>query len=393
MKKLSSFFTRSVRAGEDHSRNHGALSVPIYNASVYAFEDADIAAAVHNFEAPGYFYGKLGNPTQQALEETVCELESGDGAICFASGMAAISAAILGLAKTGDHIVAPRSMYATTTLLLNHLAERYGFEVTYIDDSSAASYASASRTSTRIFWIETPSNPLLNITDLPAVAAVAKEKNIYTVADNTFASPFNQNPLEHGVDVVVHSATKYLGGHSDLTAGLLVGTDNALVDGIRHSTAKLLGGSISPDVAALVLRGIKTLAVRMRQHNDNAYALAHMLSDHSKIESVFYPGLSDHPGHETARDQMRGFGGIVSFDVGTQDAGKRFVNAVRFCILATSLGGVETIVQHSASMTHATLDPETRRAAGVADGLIRLSAGIEDVDDIGSDILQALDKV
>jgi methionine-gamma-lyase len=392
MMQEKSFFTKAVHAGENRTENHGAVSVPIYTASVFAFTDADEGAAIHNYQKEGYFYGRLGNPTQTALEKAVAVLENGEDALAFASGMAAVSAAVLTLVKTGEHIVAPESMYSTTTNFLRHLAENFGIETTFVDATDSKNYAQAVRPNTKLFWIETPSNPLLKITEFSTVVEIAEEKGIATVADNTFATPFNQRPLDFGVNAVIHSATKYFGGHSDLTAGLMVGK-REIVDRARHTISKLHGGNIAPQVAWLVLRGIKTLALRMERHNHNAYAIANMLASHPKVAEVFYPALTSHPQHEIAKRQMSGFGGMISFDVGGVAEGKRLVNNVKVCTLATSLGGVETILQHSASMTHATLSSEERLKAGVTDGLIRLSVGIEDAQDLISDLESALDKV
>jgi methionine-gamma-lyase len=390
---MSSIFTRAVHAGDDHDSHYGALSVPIYPASVFAFPDADEGAAIHNELKPGYYYGRLGNPTEDALNRAMAELESAEAALSFASGMAAVSATILSLVQTGEHIVAPASGYATTMNLLHYLEGNFGIDVSFVDASDAQNYANAIRPKTRMLWIETPSNPLLTVTDLEAVVTIARDRSLLTVADNTFATPFNQRPCELGVDLVLHSATKYLGGHSDLTAGAVVGRQD-LIKTIRNAATKYFGGNIAPQVAWLVLRGLKTLALRMERHNNNAYALADMLARHPKVKTAFYPGLAAHPTHDVARKQMApGFGGMISFDVGTVDAGKRFVNAVKLCTLATSLGGVETIVQHSASMTHATLTSEERQKAGVTDGMIRLSVGIEDIEDLEQDISHALERV
>jgi methionine-gamma-lyase len=388
-----SIYTRTVHAGEDHSQHFGALSVPIYPASVYAFSDADEGAAIHNEEKEGYYYGRLGNPTQDALEAAMVDLEGAESALALASGMAAISAAVLTLVKSGEHIVAPESMYSTTTNLLHHLRERFQIATSFIDATEAKNYEAAIKPTTRLFWIETPTNPLVNITDIETVTSVARENGIATVADNTFATPFNQRPLDLGVDAVIHSATKYLGGHSDLTAGVLAGSSE-IVDAARHGASKFYGGNIAPQVAWLVLRGIKTLGLRMERHNANASMIANVLGDHPKIAAVHYPGLASHKNHDIAKSQMPGgFGGMIGFDLGSARAGKTFANNVRLCTLATSLGGVETILQHSASMTHAALSSEERVKAGVTDGLIRLSVGIEDVNDLIEDITQALDKV
>ena len=384
-----SFFTLSVHAGEDRTANFGALSVPIYPASVFAFEDADEGIAIHNYEKEGYFYGRLGNPTVDALERTVAELEIGEAGLAFASGMAAVSAAAFTLVGSGDHVVAPESMYSTTTNFLNHIGDAFGVETTFVDAEDAEAYAAAIRPNTKMFWVESPSNPLVRITDIAEVAAIGKKAGVATVVDNTFATPFNQRPLELGADLVIHSATKYLGGHSDLTAGVMVGRRD-LVEKARHGAAKFYGGNIAPQVAWLVLRGIKTLGLRMERHNANASALANMLMEHPKITAVYYPGLEDHQNHEIAKRQMRGFGGMLGVDVGAAEAAKSLVNNLKVCTFATSLGGVETLIQPVALMTHATLSPEERAAAGVSEGLLRISVGIENLDDICQDIYDAL---
>lgn len=387
-----SFYTSAVHAGENHVEFHGALSVPIYPASVYAFPDADEGALIHSEEKAGYYYGRLGNPTQHALESAVSELENAEAALALASGMAAVSAAVFTVVKSGDHIVAPASGYSTTANFLRHI-ERFGIETTFVDATNAESYRNAVRQNTKLFWIETPSNPLVQITDIAAVSSIAKEHSITTVADNTFATPFNQRPLDLGIDAVIHSATKYLGGHSDLTAGVLTGKSE-VVEAARKGANKYYGGNIAPQVAWLVLRGIKTLALRMERHNSNAYAIADMLSKHPKVKAVYYPGLMSHKNHEIAKQQMsRGFGGMIGFDLGTIVAGKIFVNSVKLCTLATSLGGVETVLQHSATMTHSTFSREQLLEAGITDGLIRLSVGIENEGDLIEDITRALDKI
>ena len=387
-----SFETLAVHAGEDLTQNHGSVSIPVYNASVFAFSDADEGAAFHTGQKEGYFYGRLGNPTQTALEKAVAKLENGEDAYALASGMAAVSAAILSNVKSGDHIVAPDSMYSTTTLFLREIGERFGIKTNFVDATNAENYRDALRENTKLIWIETPSNPLLKITDIEATANIAKENNIISIIDNTFATPYNQQPLKLGIDLVIHSATKYFGGHSDLTAGLIVGKKD-LVENARQTIGKLFGGNIAPQVSWLVLRGIKTLALRMEKHNKNASAIADMLNNHPKVTATFYPGLENHPNHEIADKQMSGFGGMIAFDVGGVEAGKTLVNNVKVCTLATSLGGVETIIQHSASMTHATLSREERQKAGVTDGLIRLSVGIESADDLITDLENALKKI
>jgi methionine-gamma-lyase len=388
-----SIYTKAVHAGSSNGEHFGALSVPIYNASTFELPDADEGAAIHNEEKPGYYYGRLGNPTQSALESAMAELEGADAAIALASGMAAVSGLVLSLLSTGDHIVAPVSGYSTTANFLNYISEHFGISATFIDARKASNYEDALQENTKLLWVETPSNPLLNITDIKAVADIARKREIYCVVDNTFATPFNQRPLTLGAHAVIHSATKYLGGHSDVTGGIVAG-DAELIERVRKGANKFFGGNISPNAAWLVLRGIKTLALRMERHNTNAFAVAHMLTDDPAVSAVHYPGLQSHFAHETAVRQMSpGFGGMVSFDLSGFDAGKAFINNVRLCKLATSLGGVETIVQHSASMTHATLSPEERAKAGISDGLIRLSVGIESAEDLIADIRQALGHI
>jgi methionine-gamma-lyase len=388
-----SFETLAVHAGAEPVEKHfGAVSVPIYNASLYAFSDAESGGKIHNYEAEGYFYSRLGNPTTDALEKALCELEKGEDALCFASGMAAITTTILGLVQTGAHIVAPESHYATTNAFFSFLGENFGVETTFVDAANPENYRLAARRNTRIFYIETPANPALQITDIAEVARAAREKNIISIADNTFATPYNQNPLLLGVDLVVHSATKYLGGHSDLSAGAIVGK-REIVDKIRHSTMKLFGGCLAPNTAWLVLRGIKTLALRMEKHNSNAVEIARFLATHPKVKAVFHPSLPTHPNHETAKKQMRGFGGMIAFDVGTIDAGKTFLNNLKLVRMATSLGGVESIAQHSASMTNANTPKDIREKAGITDGLIRLSVGIENAEDLIEDLRRSLENI
>jgi methionine-gamma-lyase len=387
--KQGPFHTLAVHAGEDREAHFGALSVPIYNASVYAFPDAEEGAAIHNEFKHGYYYGRLGNPTTEALEMAVAGLESGESGLAFASGMAAVNAAVMANIRSGDHIIAPVSMYSTTMNLFRHLSESLKIDVSYVDAANSENYRDALQPNTKLLWLESPSNPLLKITDLRAAVEIARSVNAITVADNTFATAFNQRPIELGVDIVIHSGTKYLGGHSDLTAGLLV-TSVERAKHIRSVATKLFGGTIAPQVAWLVLRGIKTLALRMERHNSNAYALADMLSMDPRVKAVYYPGLASHENHEVAARQMSGFGGMVSFDLGSIDAGKSFVNNVKLAALATSLGGVETLVQHAASMTHASIPAEDRRRAGISDGLIRMSVGIEYLEDLKADISSAI---
>lgn len=385
-------YTTAVHAGENPKAYLGAMSVPIYNAAVYAFPDAEQGAAIHEGEQPGYFYGRISNPTQDALESALCELERGEAALAFASGMAAISTTLFTLLKTGDHIIAPESLYATTNALLSGMLEPFGVAVTYVDASESENYRKTIRPQTRVLYLESPANPTLKLVDIKAVVEIAKENDLVTVMDNTFATPFNQRPLEYGVDAVVHSATKYLGGHGDLMAGALIGSKE-IVSKARWHTNKILGGVITPNTAWLVLRGIKTLALRMERHNENGLKVAQSLSSHPKVKAVYYPGLPTHHQHELAKKQMNGFGGMIAFDVGGVEEGRRLVNNLKLCALAVSLGDVATLIQHSASMTHASVPRTQRLAVGITDGLLRLSVGIERAEDIIDDLAGALDFV
>lgn len=384
-----SFSTLVVHADQDREAHFGAVSVPIYSSSVFAFNDVEEGIAIHNHEKAGYYYGRMGNPTAAAFEAAVSRLESAEAAAAFASGMAAISGTITAFVGNGDQVIAPTSMYSTTTNLLKFLNSRFGIDVVFADAADTSAFTSTITEKTRLIWLETPSNPLLDISDIRAISEAAHQFGAIVAVDNTFATPFNQRPLELGADVVIHSATKYLGGHSDLTAGVLAGKSD-LVNRVRETTFRYFGGNIAPQVAWLALRGIKTLALRMERHNSNASVLAAELSGNPGIKRVYYPGLPGHRNHDIASSQMSGFGGMLSFDLGSAEAAKRFVSNVNLCTFATSLGGVETIVQPVALMTHATLSPAERAQSGISEGLIRMSVGIEDIEDIRRDIFDAL---
>ncbi len=387
-----SIYTKAVHAGDDPESNLGSLAVPVYQSAVFTFPDAEQGAAIHEGEQPGYFYGRMGNPTQAALEKALCELEGGSAAMAFSSGMAAISTTLFTLLKPGDHIVAPKSLYATTLHLLNKMLAPMGVDVTLIDATNAGNYADSTTPKTKVYYLESPSNPTLQLIDIQKVAKLAHDHQITTVMDSTFATPYNQRPLALGVDAVVHSATKYLGGHGDLTAGVVIGSDQ-LVDEIRWHTNKILGGVIGPNTAWLVLRGLKTLALRMERHNANAMQVAKFLEQNSKVKKVYYPGLESHPQHDLAKQQMQGYGGMIAFDVGGVEQGRSLVDNLKLCSLAVSLGDVATLIQHSASMTHASIPREQRLAAGITDGLIRLSVRIEYSDDIIADLDRGLASV
>lgn len=384
--------TLAVHAGADPEAFHGSLSVPIYQSSVFRLRDVAHGAAVHEGDARGFFYGRMGTPTQSALEAALAELEGGDAALALASGMSAISSVLLALVEPGEHLVVSDVLYTSMAALLRDLVEPSGVRVTRVDLTDLHALERAIEPATRAVYLETPSNPMLSIVDIEAVAAVAHAQRAHVVVDNTFATPINQQPLAFGADVVVHSVTKYIGGHGDLVAGAIVSTAE-IVDRVRWSTLRLLGGAIAPHTAWLALRGVRTLALRMGRHNANAQSIAAFLEERDGVARVHYPGLRAHPGHSIARRQMRGFGGVVSFDVGGLERARRLVESLRLITLGVSLGDVATLIQPAAALTQASLTEEEKHRAGISPGLIRLSVGIEDAGDLIDDLDHALDHM
>jgi methionine-gamma-lyase len=366
-----------------------SVSLPVYQTSTFRFDTVEEGAALGTDRGEGWYYTRWGNPTTRLFEERMALLEGGEDALAAASGMGAISTALLTLVEPGSHLVSPRAVYQATYELLAGVLPKYGVEVTLVDSVDVGAYERAVRASTSLLYIETPNNPLMQVTDISGVVALARRIGAATVADNTFASPFNQNPIALGVDLVVHSATKYLGGHSDVSAGVIVGRGELIAQAKR--TLRVLGPVLDPFASWLLLRGLKTLGLRVERHNQNAQRLAEFLAAHPQVEKVNYPGLAGHPGHALARQQMRGFGGMLSFEVrGGFQAGVRCVEALRTCILAVSLGGVETLVTHPASTSSVGIPREERERAGITDGLIRVSVGLEDAGDLVADFDQAL---
>ncbi|MDK2878665.1 MAG: methionine-gamma-lyase [Thermoanaerobacteraceae bacterium] len=387
------FNTKAIHAGQKPCPVTGAHVTPIYQTSTFVFKDVDQGARRFAGEEWGYIYTRLGNPTEAELEEKMAALEGGEAAIATASGMAAISTVLLSLLKKGDHIVGGSTLYGCTHSLISELLPEYGIEVTLVDTSDLANIEKAMRPNTKVVYVETPANPTLKLVDLKGAADIAHRYGALLVVDNTFMSPYLQRPIEHGADVVVHSATKYIGGHGDVIAGIIVGPRD-LLNTMRIPYLKDFGGIISPFDAWLLLRGLKTLGVRMERHCQNAMKIAEYLEGHPMIERVYYPGLKSHPQHELAAEQMDGFGGMICFEVkGGLEAGKVLMNSVRLITLAVSLGCVDSLIEHPASMTHSPVPPEERLKAGITDGLVRLSVGIEDVEDIIADLDQALKKV
>jgi cystathionine beta-lyase/cystathionine gamma-synthase len=374
------FSTKAIHAGIEADPTTGSLMTPIHLTSTFLQEELG--------KDKGYVYSRVANPTRTVLEKNIAALENGKHGMAFASGMAA-EAAIFHLVKAGDHVVVSRNVYGGTYRLARLVLEDFGLKFDFVDTTEIQSAKESIRPTTRLMFIETPTNPTMEITDLRAIAKLAKSRKVLTVVDNTFATPYLQNPLDLGIDIVLHSATKYLNGHSDMLGGLVVVNDAKIAERLRF-IQKSVGGIMSPFEAWMCIRGIKTLAVRMARHDANAIEVAAFLNTHRKIKKVHYPGLVAHPQHWLARKQMRGFGGIISFDLGSLDKAKKFLKSVRLCALAESLGGVESLISHPATMTHASVPPEERQRIGVTDGLVRISVGIEDLDDIIDDLKQAL---
>ena len=375
------FGTRAIHAGQVPDATTGAVMTPIYYTSTYAQQ----APGVHK----GFEYSRTHNLTRFALEANLASLEGGSAGLCFASGLAATST-LLQLFDTGTHVIACDDLYGGTFRLFDKVYRRLGFEFTYVDPLRGPSaVAAAMRPATRLVWVESPTNPLLKIVDIAAIAQICKQRGALLAVDNTFATPYFQRPLELGADVVAHSVTKYLNGHSDVVAGALIFKDNALRDRLAF-LQNAAGGVPSPMDSFLVMRGTKTLHVRMERHDHNARALASWLERHPQVEKVIYPGLASHPQHALAAKQMRGFGGMIGFVLaGGLDATRRFLSACQIFTLAESLGGVESLIEHPAIMTHASVPPERRAELGIADGFIRLSVGIEDLADLQADLERA----
>jgi methionine-gamma-lyase len=389
--KKHRFATNVVHAGQEPDPSTGSVAVPIYQTSTFAFRDVEQGARRFTGAEEGYIYTRLGNPTIRALEISLTELEEGEDARACASGMAAINIAVLSLVNKGDHVVTTDSLYGGTAKLFSDILPKFGVHFTFVDLSEPKNVEGAMRENTKIIYVETPSNPTMKLTDIEAVSKIAKENGITTMVDNTFMSPYFQQPLKLGADVSIHSLTKYLSGHSDVIGGAIIASKAiiGLIDPILTNT----GATLGPFEAWLTLRGIKTLAVRLDRHNENALKIAKFLETHPKVEKVHYPGLPSHPQHELAKKQMSGFGGVLSFELkGGLEAGRKLMNSVRLCTLAVSLGAVETLIEHPASMTHVIVPKEERLKTGITDSLVRLAVGIEDADDIISDLDQALEK-
>lgn len=386
--------TATVHTGYDSSSHHGSLAVPLYQTSTYAFDTAEQGARRFSGEEEGGIYSRLGNPTVRVLEERMTMLENGAGSLAFGSGMAAVSAILTHLTKTGDHIVCSRGIYGCTFGLLGIMEKKYNITHSLTPMGTEEEIEAAITPDTVCIYIESPINPTMELADLRAVEAVAKRHKLKIVVDNTFASPYLQNPIDFGADFVLHSATKYINGHGDVIAGLLTGKDKEEIDAIRGSVQKDYGGIISPFDAWLLIRGVKTLSVRMQRHTENATRLMEYLKTQDLVETVFYPFDENNPQVEIAKNQMSAGGGLVSFTIkGGQPVAQAFMNHLKLIKIAVSLGDAETLIQHPTTMTHSGVPAEDREKMGISDGLLRLSAGLEYADDIITDLEQAFLQV
>ncbi|HYM78341.1 MAG TPA: PLP-dependent aspartate aminotransferase family protein [Candidatus Dormibacteraeota bacterium] len=385
MKKVKElgFATRAIHCGQEPDPLTGAVTVPIYPTSTYVQQGIG--------EHKGYEYSRVSNPTRTRLEQNLCALEGGVAARVFSSGMAAIHA-IVTMLKSGDHVVCGNDLYGGTPRLFNQVMSGFGLEFNYVDTSEAANVEDAIRKNTRMVYVETPTNPLMRLSDLAAISAICRRKKVELVVDNTFMSPYFQQPLALGADLVVHSTTKFLNGHSDGLGGVVVCAKQEHADKLAF-LQKASGAILSPFECWLVLRGVKTLAARMEIHDRSGRIVADFLSKHKKVKAVFYPGLKDHPQHALAKRQMSGFGSMITFETGSRNNANKMLKRVRVCSLGESLGGVETLISHPATMTHAALGAKGRKAIGITDGLVRISVGVEDVDDILDDLDQALKAI
>tara|TARA_B100000809_G_scaffold226713_1_gene238545 strand:- start:3235 stop:4428 length:1194 start_codon:yes stop_codon:yes gene_type:complete len=391
-KKLA-FSTRAVHSGYQSSENQGSLNPPIYMTSTFCFDTVEQGAARFSGEESGHFYSRISNPTQAVLETRLADLEDGEAALATASGMGAISATFWTIVSPGDHVLVDKTVYGCTFSFMEHGLKKFGIEVTYVDFTKHDEINAALQSNTRVVYFESPVNPSMRILDIHQISILVKDysNDIQIVVDNTYCTPALQRPLTMGADIVVHSATKYLGGHGDLIAGAVVGRTN-MIENIRlHGLKDMTGAVISPINVFLVLRGIKTLQLRMERHCQNAQIVAEMLEAHSAVESTYYPGLPSDSGHQLAKRQMDGFGGMIAFELKAGFRGAvKTLNALQLIKRAVSLGDAETLIQHPASMTHSTYSPEQQEMHGITQGLIRISVGLECVDDILADLNQAL---
>lgn len=385
--------TKAIHAGRINDEQFGSLATPLYQTSTFIFDNAQQGADRFAGESEGFIYTRLGNPTTRQLEMRVAAMEGMEDAAATATGMAAVSAALLTNLQAGDHMISSKAVYGCSFALMNHMLKKFGIEVTFVDMTEPDNINAAVKENTKLIFLETPINPNLVVLDLEKICAIAKKHQLLSIVDNTFLTPVLQQPAKFGADIVIHSATKYLNGHGDVVAGIVCGS-NEMISDIKLTTLKDIGATMSPHDAWLIMRGIKTLPIRMERHCNNAQAVAEFLEQHPAVAQVYYPGLKSHPGHKFIGNQMKAAGGVIAFELNTDlKGGADFINNMQLFSIAVSLGDAESLIQHPASMTHSPYEPEERAEAGITDSLIRISVGLEHVDDIIADLSQSLAKV
>lgn len=385
--------TQAIHAGRINDEQFGSLSTPLYQTSTFIFDNAQQGADRFAGESEGFIYTRLGNPTTRQLEMRVAAMEGMEDAAATATGMAAVSAALLTNLQAGDHIISSKAVYGCSFALMNHMLKKFAIEVTFVDMTVPENINAAVQENTKLIFLETPINPNLVVLDLTKICAIAKKHKLLSIVDNTFLTPVLQQPAKFGADIVIHSATKYLNGHGDVVAGIVCGSSE-MISNIKLTTLKDIGATMSPHDAWLIMRGIKTLPIRMERHCNNAQQVAEFLEQHEAVSQVYYPGLKSHPGNKFIGTQMKAAGGVIAFELNTDlKGGSNFIDNMQLFSIAVSLGDAESLIQHPASMTHSPYEPEERAAAGITDSLIRISVGLENVTDIIADLSQALAKV
>lgn len=382
--------TQAIHSGRINDEQFGSLATPLYQTSTFIFDDAQQGADRFAGEADGYIYSRLGNPTTRQLEMRVAAMEGMEDAAATATGMGAVSGALLANLSCGDHLVSSKAVYGCSFALMNHQLTRWGIEVSFVDMANPAEVEAAIKPNTKVIFLETPVNPNLEVYDLAAIGKIAQRHNIISIVDNTFLTPVLQQPKQYGIDIVVHSATKYLNGHGDVVAGIICGSSEMIMN-IKMTVLKDIGATISPHDAWLIMRGLKTLPIRMERHCSNAQKIAEFLESEKMVSQVYYPGLKSHSGNKYIGKQMKAAGGVIAFEIESDLAGgSEFINRMKLFSIAVSLGDAESLIQHPASMTHSPYTQEERLAAGISDSLIRISVGLENVDDLIADLAQSL---
>lgn len=390
MSESKNIETQAIHSGRINDEQFGSLATPLYQTSTFIFENAQQGADRFAGEAEGYIYSRLGNPTTRQLEMRVAAMEGMEDAAATATGMGAVSGALLANLSCGDHLISSKAVYGCSFALMNHQLTRWGIEVTFVDMANPAEIEAVIKPNTKVMFLETPVNPNLAVYDLAVIGKIAQQHNIISVVDNTFLTPVLQQPRKYGIDIVVHSATKYLNGHGDVVAGIICGTTEMIMN-IKMTVLKDIGATMSPHDAWLIMRGLKTLPIRMERHCSNAEKIAEFLEAHESVSQVYYPGLKSHPGHKFIGSQMKAAGGVIAFEIKSDLAGGGdFINRMQLFSIAVSLGDAESLIQHPASMTHSPYTQEERLAAGISDSLIRISVGLENVDDLMADLSQSL---